>query len=113
MRFRGYTSDGKACWLCEGCNRIHILLYKTGRTRHLCYACERVARAKIKLNVEHEADRVCLMCNKKFKSTDKGNRRCARCEYRLQHDPIGKHSNKNVMKFVAAGKMFEVLPFLE
>ena len=117
MRFRGYTSDGEAYWFCEGCKRIHALPYRIGRTRHLCYACMRDERAKntgsLKLNTEHRAERICLMCNKKFKSTDKGNRRCAQCEYKLQHDAVGSHSTRSPFRIAAPGKMFKALPFLE
>ena len=120
MKFRGYSANGvagDACWFCEGCKRIHVLPYRIGRTRHVCHACMRDERAKntgsLKLNTEHRAERVCLMCDKKFKSTDKANRRCAPCEYKLQHDSMGRHSKRNPLYCSARGKMFEVLPFLE
>ena len=119
MRFKGYSAngvEGDACWFCEGCKRIHVLPYRIGRSRQYCYACQKVKREEltgsIKNNVVDPAIRICLMCGKEFQSTNKGNRRCARCEYKLQHDAFGRHSNKNAMRFVAAGKMFETSSFL-
>ena len=120
MRFKGYSANGvagDACWFCEGCKRIYILPYRIGRARHVCYACMRIERAKRTGSIKHAAHdsaiRICLMCDKEFKSTDKGNRRCVTCEYKLQHDAFGRHSNKNAMKFQAAGKMFEASSFLK
>ena len=77
----------------------------------------KIERAKRTSSIKHAAKdaaiRICLMCDKEFKSTDKGNRRCATCEYKLQHDAFGRHSHKNAMRFVAAGKMFEASGFLK
>lgn len=120
MKFRGYSAsgvEGDACWFCEGCKRIHVLQYRIGRSRQYCYACQKVKREELTGSIRNmladPAIRICLMCGSGFKSTDKGNRRCAKCEYRLQHDAFGRHSTKNAMRFAAAGKMFEATPFLK
>lgn len=120
MKFIGYVV-GRDCkkktsyFTCAECPKIHILPYKTGRTRHLCYACTKAKNDKerefLKIKRDNEK-RLCLMCDKPFNSSGPENRRCAQCEYRLQHDPTGKHSAKTVLRFSAAGKMFKARPFL-
>ena len=104
-------------WLCGDCNQVHALPYEIGRSRGQCYACQAVRRKKLTGKQPDSpgkpAKRTCLMCGKRFDSADINNRRCAQCEYKLQHDPVGKHSNKKAMRFAAAGKMFEASYLLE
>ena len=121
MRFLGYV-PGRNCdkkisyFKCAKCPKIHILPFLTGNLRHLCYACTKKKYDKerefLKVKRDNEK-RICLMCEKKFSSSGPGNRRCAQCEYKLQHDPVGKHSNKKAMRFAAAGKMFEASSLLK
>ena len=108
---------GELCkWLCGDCNQVHVLPYEIGRSRGQCYACQAVRRAKLTGKQPDSpgspAKRKCLMCNKKFNSADICNRRCAKCEKKLEEHKEPYYDRKP-LHFTAAGKMFEATPFLK
>ena len=70
--------------LCKGCKK-RIKVNVISKVYSKCNDCGKMNYIKPKIKDE-KIEKLCVMCNKKFKAKHKFNRRCITCDYKVENE---------------------------